>query len=41
MLSELGVVAVPDVPDVGALLDPETASLRTINDGTTEVASPT
>ena len=41
MLSELGVVAVPDVGDVGALLDPETASLRTINDGTKEVASPT
>ena len=40
-LSELGVVAVPDVPDVGALVDPETASLTAVNDGTTEIASPT
>jgi hypothetical protein len=41
ILSELGVVAVPDVPDVGALVDPETASLTAVNNGTTEIASPT
>jgi hypothetical protein len=41
ILSELGVVAVADVLEVGALVEPAAASLTSVGEGAAEVTSPT